>query len=86
MDDVKEKVREIIMREYLAGEDPSQLKDDTPIITGGILDSLSTLRFIGLLEEEFGIKLDAQDADYDNLNTVKVIASLVETKRAQKCC
>jgi acyl carrier protein len=83
MSDVRARVRNIILDEYLPGEDPAELQDDTPIITGGILDSVSTLRFVTQLEKEFGIALDARDAEYENLDTVNAIASLVEGKLAQ---
>ncbi len=84
MSQVKTRVRDIILREYLQGEDPAELKDDTPLITGGILDSVSTLRFVTILEKEFGIGLDARDAEQENLDTVAAITSLVEGKLARR--
>lgn len=82
MSDVRTRVRAIILEHYLSGEDPAELKDDTPLITGGILDSVSTLRFVTLLEREFGIGLDAGDAEQENLDTVAAITRLVEGKIA----
>ena len=34
---------------------PSELTDDTPLITSGILDSIATLKLVTFLEERFGI-------------------------------
>jgi acyl carrier protein len=82
MSDVRARVRSIILEEYLPGEDPAELQDDTPIITGGILNSVSALRFVTQLEKEFGIALDARDAEYENLDTVDAITTLVEGKLA----
>jgi len=35
-----------ILKEFLPGEDPNELTDATPLVTGGILDSLATLKLI----------------------------------------
>ncbi len=34
-------VRDYILREFLPGEDPAELTEETPLITGGILDSIT---------------------------------------------
>jgi len=39
---------------FLPGESPDELNDETPLITGGILDSISTLKLVVFLEEQFG--------------------------------
>jgi acyl carrier protein len=80
MNAVRQRVRQMILSEYLAGENPDDLQDDTPLITGGILDSISTLRFVTQLESEFGVTLDARDAEYENLDTINAITTLVESK------
>ena len=38
MSDVKETIRTYILSEYLPGESPANLMDDTPLRTSGILD------------------------------------------------
>ena len=80
MNGIRQRVRELLIADYLKGEDPDELQDDTPLITGGILDSISTLRFVTQLENEFDIALDARDAEYENLDTVDAVVALVESK------
>ena len=80
--DVKQTVQEYILREFLPGEDPSELTDETPLITGGILDSISTLKLVVFLEERFGVSLEAHEADADHLDSIGRIASLVSGKLA----
>ena len=36
-----------IMKEFLPGEDPDELGHSTPLLSGGILDSISTVKLIG---------------------------------------
>lgn len=81
MDDIKSTVHDYILREFLPGEDPSELKDDTPLITGGILDSISTLKLVVFLEERFGVSFEAFEAGADHLDSVGSIAELVERKK-----
>ena len=81
MDEVKEIVREYVLRECLPGEDPSALTDATPLLTGGILDSISTLKLIAFLEETFGVSFEAYEVDPDHFDTVERIGRLVEARR-----
>lgn len=82
MDEVAELIREYILREFLPGEDPSELTDATPLITGGVLDSISTLKLVTFLEDRFGIVVEAHEAGVDRLDTIRQIAELVAEKKA----
>lgn len=81
MADYREQVRSFILEEFLPGEDPAELEDDTPLITGGILDSIATLKLVAFLEESFGIELAAHEADAENLDSVALMVALVESKK-----
>jgi acyl carrier protein len=81
MSDIQANVRQFILEQFLAGEDPSQLRDDTPLITGGILDSIATLQLVAHLEKAFRIELQAHETSVDHLNTVADIVRLVESKQ-----
>ena len=78
----KDTVRDFILKEFLPGEDPAALTDDTPLISGGILDSLATLKLVAFLEESFGIQVEAHEVGQDNLNTIATIADFVDSKSA----
>jgi acyl carrier protein len=80
-DQLREAVREYILREFLPGESSDKLSDTTPLITGGILDSLGTLRLIAFLEESYNIEVGADEVVTDNLNTVGLITNFIEHKR-----
>ena len=78
--DIKETVRDYILKEFLPGENPSELTDSTPLITGGILDSLATIKLTLFLEQQFKIKIQAHETMVDYLDTVADIAQLVSSK------
>jgi acyl carrier protein len=80
MDDVKSTIKDFILREFLPGENPEELTDSTPLITGGILDSLATLKLVTFVEERFQISLQAYETGVDYLNTISDIAKLVQSK------
>ena len=82
MDSIRELVRQFILQNFLPGEDPKNLKDDTELKESGILDSLSTLKLVTFLEEQFKIELEAADLDASNLSSVASIANLIAAKTA----
>jgi len=75
-------VKDFILDEFLPGEDAEELQNDTPLISGGILDSIATLKLVMFLEERYGITLEAHEADAEHLDTMTQIVSLVQEKRS----
>ncbi len=81
MDEITQAVHHFILNEFLVGEDPGELTDRTPLITGGILDSISTLKLVVFLEEQFGITVEAYEAGVDHLDSIRQISDLVSRKK-----
>lgn len=79
--EIKSSVKTYILDEFLPGEDPDELADDTPLITGGVLDSLATLKLVSFLEETFNVAIEAHEVDTENLNTLNDIGALVTSKQ-----
>lgn len=79
-DNVKEKIKSFILEEFLPGEDPAALTDSTALVTGGILDSLATLKLVAFIEEEFGVELHAYEMDAEHLDNLTKIAELVHSR------
>ncbi len=80
-DEIRDVLHQYILREFLPGEDPSELTDDTPLITGGILDSISTLKLVVFIEERFGVTVEAYEAGVENLDSVAQIGRLITDKK-----
>ena len=80
MQEVKEIIKGYILEEFLPGENPSELTDSTPLITGGILDSLATIKLVAFLEQRFPIQVEAHETMVDYLDTIADIAQLVTSK------
>ncbi len=78
---IEAKLKTYLLEEFLAGEDPDELKESTELMTTGILDSIGTLKLVTFLENEFGVQLEPHETDTEYLNTIGDIARLVRSKR-----
>lgn len=77
---IRSAVRDYILTEFLPGEDPAALTESTPLITGGILDSIASVRLVSFLEERFGVRFEAHEVSVDYLDTIDDIIATVEAK------
>jgi len=77
MDDLKRAIREYVTREYLEDGDDRAIADDTPLISGGIVDSFSMVSLKRFLEKRYHIRIPDADATPDAFDTVDRIAALV---------
>lgn len=80
MNDIKSALRSFILDNLLPGEDPANLTDTTELKESGILDSLSTLKLVTFLEEQFKVEFEANDLDPANLSTIATLERLVQSK------
>jgi acyl carrier protein len=82
MQEIKSTVKSYILKEFLPGENPDELTDSTPLITGGILDSIATLKLVAFIEERYSVTLEAHEADVEHLNTIADITNLILSKKS----
>jgi acyl carrier protein len=79
-EEVRSVVRKLILEDFLPGADPNELTDTTPLISGGILDSLGTVKVVAALEDRYGIEIQAHEASITHFNSVEDIVRLVVGK------
>ena len=82
MEDVREVIRQFVLKTYLPGESRDNLRDDTPLLTSGILDSLAALGLAAFVHERFGVELDVYDTSVERFNRIQDIAASVERRQA----
>jgi acyl carrier protein len=82
VEQVKNTIREFILSEYLPGESPANLADETPLRTSGILDSMATLGLVNFLERHYSIMFDAHETGIEHFDRLEDIAALVIRKQA----
>jgi acyl carrier protein len=74
--DDKERIRGFIREDITLDPPDARLDDDTPLLEG-ILDSMSLMRLVAFLEEDFGVEIDDTAITAENFRTVEDIARLV---------
>lgn len=81
MDEIKEAIRDYILQAHLPGESRANLRDDTPLRSSGILDSLATLGLVGFVENRYGIEFDVYETAVERFDRIEDIAGSIIRKR-----
>ncbi len=77
---IQERVRQFVVENFYVA-DPSEIGDDTLLVSSGYVDSTGMLEVISFLEAEFGIRIDDRETTPENLESVARIAAFVARKR-----
>jgi acyl carrier protein len=81
MDELKTVIRDYVVKEYLEEGDDRTIEAETPLISGGIVDSFSMVSLKRFLEKKYQIRIPDEQATPDAFDTVSRIAELVERIR-----
>lgn len=76
MNDNKTRIQTFLSR-YIRNFD---LKDDTDIFGGGLVNSLFAMQLITFLEKEFAITIESDDLKLDNFRTINAMDDLIANK------
>ncbi|MBZ5534748.1 MAG: acyl carrier protein [Acidobacteriia bacterium] len=77
MDDMKGVILNYVKKEYLE-DDSEPINFDTPLISGGIVDSFSMVSLKRFLENKYSIQIPDDQATPEAFDSVNKITSLVE--------
>lgn len=75
MDDFKDVILEYVIEEYADEDD--EVTFDTPLISGGLVDSFSMVSLKRFLEVKYKISIPDEDASPEAFDSVNKIADLV---------
>lgn len=78
---MKERIKEILLNEFIDVDNPNELTYDLPLLSSGILDSISILQLVDILEKEFSIEFEPHELDKDLFDSINKIADIVEAKK-----
>ena len=76
MEDMKEVIKQYVIEEYLNEDD--DITFDTPLISGGIVDSFSMVSLKRFLENKYKISIPDGDASPEAFDSVNKITELVK--------
>jgi len=81
MEELEQAVLDYIRREYLEAGDGRVIGPDTPLISGGIVDSFSMVSLKRFIERKYSIQIPDAAATPAAFDSVRSIAALVERVR-----
>lgn len=70
------------IREKVLTSAAGDVGDDTALVSGGLMNSLSTLELVSFLEDTFDVDFAAHEIRVENFDTVARIAEVVEEKQS----
>jgi acyl carrier protein len=83
MEGLKDTILDYVTKEYLE-DDSEPINFDTPLISGGIVDSFSMVSLKRFLENRYNIQIPDDKATPEAFDSVNKIASLVEQFAGKK--
>ena len=82
INEIKEAIRQYIIERFFKNASAADLKDSTPLISGGIIDSISTMQLVAYIEQQYHFEFAPHEVDKDNLDTIDLIAQFIQSKIA----
>lgn len=77
-----EQLEEFIRERFLSNP-KDELTKTTPLLSSGIIDSISALELVEFLEQQYEITFKPHEVDRENLNTISLISTFIDKKRSQ---
>ncbi len=78
-EEIKQEIKEFIVQSIIKSE-AVKIEFNTALISGGFIDSISTLQLVDYLEKKFKIEFQPNEVDRDNLDSIDLIADFVISK------
>jgi acyl carrier protein len=78
--DLDQEIRNFIIDNFLYGEDNATLSNDDSLMEHGLIDSTGALELVTFLEGKYGIKIEDNELDPENLDSVNKLANFIKRK------
>jgi len=76
---LRDQIRNFILENFIL-ENPQDLADDESMLEKGIMDSTGILELVAFIESTFEIKVEDEELNRENLESIKNIVSYLERK------
>jgi len=81
MDELRQTILDYVIKEYVEEGDDVVVDLDTPLISGGIVDSFSMVSLKRFLEKKYQIQIPDSEATTEAFDSVSRISELVDRVR-----
>jgi acyl carrier protein len=82
--EIKTEVRQFIAQNVLLGVHQTTIEDATPLVTGGLIDSIGMIGLVAFLEAHFKVEFDPREINVHTLDTLQLIEELIRKKLASR--
>ena len=82
-DEIRARLRAFICEELL-GDPTYELRDDEPIISGGLIDSFYLAHLAVFVEDEFDVRVPDVDLTVENFDTLELMVARILAELARK--
>jgi acyl carrier protein len=80
--EIKTEVRQFIAENVLLGIHQTAIEDSTPLVTGGLIDSIGMVGLVAFLEKRFAVEFSPREIDVHSMDTLDRIETLIRKKLA----
>lgn len=80
--EIKTAVRQFIAENVLLGIHQTTIEDTTPLVTGGLIDSIGMIGLVSFLETRFKVEFVPREIDVHSLDTLEQIEEVIRKKLA----
>src|SRR6202451_460319 len=81
--EIKTAVRQFIAENVLLGIHQTTIEDTTPLVSGGLIDSIGMIGLVNFLETRFKVEFVPREIDVHSLNKLEKIVALIRKRRAR---
>lgn len=81
--EITQKIKEYIQSEYFEDTD-QELDESTPLISSGVIDSISVLNLVDHLENSFNFEFESHEIDQAYLDNINLISDFIISKTHPK--
>jgi acyl carrier protein len=78
--EIKTAIRQFIAENVLLGVHQARIEDATPLVTGGLIDSIGMIGLVAFLEAQFEVEFEPREINVHNLDTLEQIEELIRKK------
>lgn len=82
--EIKTAVRQFIAENVLLGVHQTVIEDATPLVTGGLIDSIGMIGLVSFLEARFKVEFMPREINVRSLDTLELIEETIRKKLASR--
>jgi acyl carrier protein len=78
--ELREEIRQYVAENFVPAAQRQSLDDTTPLISGGLIDSIGMIKLMSFLERRFAVEFLPREVDAHTFDTVTSIERVIHKK------